>query len=187
MPLTRSYSEYLAVASTHGFTAISPDQWAARQAVLPDPKQVEMPLSLNHAIGLTIEAGDPEGAKLLIQTCSDEHQECWLMYTTVGDSFPAGGLWMNQFEWLEKSRLDATPLTVAHMLDFNGELPDDITKFEIEGKRYYFDEDHVVVFDGDEGWDYLPDHKLETPTIEAVSALVKMGMTGNEWNTIPSE
>jgi hypothetical protein len=175
MSIKRSYGEYLAVASEHGFKAISETQWSGWQERLPEQKPVEMPSTLNHAIAVTIEAGDQDGAAFLIKQCNEHDQDCWMMYTTEGEYFPAGGLWMNQLDWMNKTHLEASPLTVAHMLDFDGQLPDDITKFELDGVKYYFNAENVAVFKGEMGWSYLSNHHLVTPSIEAVSSLVKSG------------
>lgn len=119
----RSYSGYVAAVAAHGMAPITEEQWGQWQADLPAAKGVVMPMTLNHVIALALEAGDLYGAASLINQCEEHDQVCWAQYTTEGDAFPAGGLWFSMLEWMNGSRPEASPLTVAHMLDFDGELP----------------------------------------------------------------
>ncbi len=119
----RSYAEYVAAVAAYGVTPISEEQWGQWQRDLPAAQAVSMPMSLNHAVALALEAGDLYGSAELINQCAEHDQVCWSQYTTEGETFPAGGLWMNVLEWMNGTRPDAYPLAVAHMLDFDGELP----------------------------------------------------------------
>lgn len=121
--IKRSYDDYVKVVSAYGIGPIPQGTWEEWQERLPEPKGIVMPSTLNYAIAVAIEAGDLGGAAQLIGQCDEHDQDAWLEYTEEGSHFPAGGLWFNQLDWMNGVRLDACPMTVAHMLDFNGELP----------------------------------------------------------------
>lgn len=121
--LKRNYGEYVAAVSGFGVTPIIEAVWSDGQLTIPAPKDIDMPLSLNFAIAMAIESGDHSGASQLIEKCSRHDEDCWQMYTKEGDYFAAGGLWFNQQQWESGERPDASPMTVAHMLDFEGDLP----------------------------------------------------------------
>lgn len=169
----RSYAVYAAAVAAYGVTPITEEQWADWQKTLPAFKPVHMPPTLNQGIGLAIEAGDLYGAAQLINLCNEHDQECWSQYTTEGQCFPAGGLWFNQLDWMNGARPDASPLTVAHVLDFDGELPEALTHFELDNTRYYFTADDVVAYDAELGWSFLFFHGLDKPDVESVIALIQ--------------
>lgn len=121
--IKRNYDEYVKAVSAYGVKPIPGATWEDMQQSLPAPKDIIMPLSLNLAIAVAIESGDHSGATVLINQCGNHDQECWEMYTTEGDYFAAGGLWFNQHQWVSGERPDACPMNVAHMLDFEGDLP----------------------------------------------------------------
>lgn len=119
----RSYDDYSKVVSPFGIAPIPQGIWNEWQQRLPESKDIVMPCTLNYAIAVAIEAGDLGGAAQLIGQCDEHDRTAWLEYTEEGSYFPAGGLWFNQLDWMNGVRLDACPMTVAHMLDNNGELP----------------------------------------------------------------
>lgn len=119
----RFYTDYVAGVSEHGLSPISEELWGQLQSTLPAALPITMPLSMNRSIALAMEAGDHVGAAVMVNQCEEHDRECWLQYTTEGQSFPAGGLWLNHAEWVNGSRPQASPLVVAYMLDFDGDLP----------------------------------------------------------------
>jgi len=127
--LKRSHDDYARVVSPYGITPIPHSNWVEWQQCLPEPKGFVMPCTLNYAIAVAIEAGDLGGAAQLIGQCEEHDQGAWLQYTEEGNYFPAGGLWFNQLDWMNGIRLDACPMSVAHMLDNNGELPADVKDY----------------------------------------------------------
>lgn len=121
--IERSYETYADIVSVRGITPIPQERWALLQGDLPTPKHVDMPPSLNHAIAVALEANDLTGAAQLISQCNEHDGECWSLYMDEGDYLPAGGLWLNHSEWLSGTRPNSSPLIVAHVLDFEGDLP----------------------------------------------------------------
>ncbi|MFL1449178.1 hypothetical protein ACI77O_12355 [Pseudomonas tritici] len=126
----RSYADYAEAMTAFDATPITEAGFHDWQAHLPAAIPVSMPLTLNSAIGMAIEAGDLYGATDLINKCDEHDQDCWSLYTTEGSHFPAGGLWFNHLDWMNRDRPDATPLTVAYMLDFDGSLPSQLVASE---------------------------------------------------------
>ncbi|HBO5514650.1 TPA: hypothetical protein L4559_003545 [Pseudomonas aeruginosa] len=168
----RSYAIYADAVAAYGITPITEAQWADWQNTLPTAKVVDMPPTLNQGIALALEAGDLNGATQMIAMCNAHDQECWSQYTTEGECFPAGGLWFSKLDWIKGSRPDASPLTVAHVLDYDGELPEALTHFELDNTRYYFTADEVVVHDPELGLSFLFFHGLSNPSVEAIVGLI---------------
>lgn len=169
---TQTYAHYAAVVAARGVTPITEAQFN-EWLHLPRVTDVQMPHTLNYAIGVAIEAGDLYGAAGLINQCDEHDQECWTQYTTEGELFPAGGLWFNLLDWMEGKRLDARPLHVAFMLDFAGNLPGDLTLFNIGKGRFFFDVDSVCQWDEELGWDFLFYHRQANPELEQILTLTK--------------
>lgn len=170
---TRSYAVYADAVAAYGVTPITEAQWADQQNILPAAKAVDMPPTLNQGIALALEAGDLNGAAQMIAMCNTHDQECWSQYTTEGECFPAGGLWFSKLDWMNGSRPDASPLTVAHVLDYDGELPEALTHFELDNTRYYFTADDVVIHDSELGFSFLFFHGLSNPSVDAIVGLIK--------------
>lgn len=168
----QTYTNYVAAVSLHGITPVTEAQFNECQN-LPRVIDVQMPHTLNYAIGTALEAGDSAGASNLINQCDEHDKECWLMYTTEGEHFPAGGLHFNQLQWSHFQRLEARPLNVAFMLDFDGSLPGDLEFFNIGKERFFFDEAGICRWDKELGWDFLHDHCLTHPTLEEILPLTK--------------
>lgn len=59
------------------------------------------------------------------------------------------------------------------MLDYDGELPEALTQFELGNTRYYNTADDVVVYDPELGWAFLFFHGLSSPSVEVIVALIK--------------
>ncbi|MDX9668733.1 hypothetical protein [Pseudomonas sp. P8_250] len=171
-PVTQTYAHYAAVVAARGVTPMTEAQFAEFQS-LPRVADVPMPHSLNYAIGVALEAGDTSGALQLINQCDEHDKECWTQYTTVGDHFPAGGLWFNHLQWSKFDRVEARPLNVAHMLDFNGDVIGELTFFNIGSESCFFDKDSVCFLDEENGWEFLFYHETANPTLDQILELTK--------------
>jgi len=123
MTTARTYGHYVKTLSAFGIRPIDEEKWAEGQVSLPAARTVEMPMSLNYAVAVAIEAGDMGGAARLIKSCKERDYFCWILYTTEGESLPVGKQRWNQSDWMNRTRADATPLAVAYLIDNEGVLP----------------------------------------------------------------
>jgi hypothetical protein len=167
MQTTQTYAHYVAVVSARGVTPVTEVQFNALQT-LPRVADVNMPRTLNYAIGVALEAGDNTGAASLIRQGDEYTQECWQMFTEEGDHLPAEGLHANIEQWAKFGRDEVRPLNIAYMLDFDGNSPKDQTCFSIGKQNFFFNGDSICQWDNEREWDFLCFHFLSNPTLKQI-------------------